>query len=142
MDSGRVIFDCCNHACFDDILDGFDKNKLPCVEVSALLGKMQLCAGVRELIDLGDESCLVLNSSMGRSLEPCSNGCVHCVASCVANSPVLAIVRDNLARPKFTAGCLLCVITVITTKEGRSNCTFSAHQSIIQKAIYLGHQGA
>ena len=142
MDCDSIILDCCNHACFDDILNGFDKDKLPCVEVSSLLGKVQLSAGVRELIDLGDESCFEVDTSVCSSLKPGSNGGVDGVACGVEYSPFLAIVRDNLARPKFTAGCLLCVITGITTKEGRSNYTFSAHQSIIQKVIYLGHQGA
>ena len=142
MDSDSIIFDCCNHACFDDILDGFDKDELPCVEVSSLLGKVQLSAGVWKLINLCDESCFEVNSSVRSSLKPSSNGGVDGVACSVKYCPFLAIVRDNLARPKFTAGCLLCVVTGITTEEGGSNNTFSAHQAIIQKIIYLGHQGA
>ena len=83
MDSGRVIFDCCNHACFDDILDGFDKDELPCVEVSSLLGKVQLSAGVWKLVDLRDEGCFEVNTSVRNSLEPSSNGGVDGVACCV-----------------------------------------------------------
>ena len=79
---------------------------------------------------------------MCSSLKPGSNGGVDGVACSVEYSPFLAIVRDNLGRPKFTAGCLLCVITGITTEEGRSNHTFSAHQAVVKKVIDLGHQGA
>ena len=91
MVSGRVIFDCCNHACFDDILNGFDKDKLPCVEVSSLLGKVQLSAGVWQLINLCDESCFELNSSVRSSLKSGSNGGVNSVACCVQYCPFLTI---------------------------------------------------
>ena len=137
MDSGRVIFDCCNHACFDDIVNGFDKDKLPCVEVSSLLGKVQLSAGVWQLINLCDESCFEFNPSVRSSLKSGPNGGVNSVACSVQYCPLLTIVQDDLARPELTAGCLLCMVMGVTTKEGRSNHTLSAQQAVIKKVIDL-----
>ena len=117
MDSDSIVFDCCDHACFDDVLDGFNKDKLSCVEVSSLLGEVQLSAGVWKLINLRDKSCFELHSSVCSSLEPSSNGGVDGVACGVKYCLFLAIARDNLARPEFTVGCLLCVVTGITTEE-------------------------
>ena len=116
MNSNIIALACCDYTCLNHILYSFDENKLTNLEVSSLLGKVQLSAGVRQLVDLGDESCLVFHSSMSSSLEPCSNGRVYCVASGVEISPFLAIVRDNLVRPELTARCLLCVVTSVTTR--------------------------
>ena len=116
MDSDSIVLDCCDHACFDDVMYGFNEDKLAYVEVSSLLREVQLSAGIWQLINLGDESCFMFYSSVGSSLEPSPNGRVHCVASGVENSPFLAIVGDNLARSELTARCLLCVVTSVTTE--------------------------
>ena len=77
-------------------------------------------------------------SSVCDSLEPSTNGSIGSVASGVQHSPFLAIVLNDLARPELTVRCLLCVVTAagIATEEGRLYRTFSAHQAIIQEAIY------
>ena len=116
MDTDSIVFDCCDHACFDDVLDGFNEDKLSCVEVSSFLREVQLSAGIWQLIDLSDESRFVLHSSVGSSLEPGSNGCVHRVASGVDDSPFLASVGYYLTRSELMAGCLLCMVTSITTE--------------------------
>ena len=91
MDSDFIVMDCCDHACFNDILDGFNENEFSYMEVSALLGQVQLCAGIWQLINLCDESCFELNSSVRSSLKSGSNGGVNSVACCVQYCPFLTI---------------------------------------------------